>query len=146
MDSHKKLKSLNGQLFSLVEKFYWLKELVANEILASESRSTALNLSIKISKIIKDARESGYNWLWAEEDISYDEEYEDFSLPSVDLCYLLGLENNNKIENFLKSKNYNDENFILDTESGAWYPKFKTREAALNMITYMNSWLDDMLK
>ena len=96
-----------------------------------------------LAKLILNARMDGCNWVWNTSEIEYDDEIEDYILPTVDLNGFLDLESNNDIKKLFKKNKCDTKNIEWDTENGGWYPKFKTRHAAVKCIQDIDRLFDE---
>jgi hypothetical protein len=134
-----KLKSLNGRLTTLIQNISLLNELI-NSPLISKSQEYR-RCKENISNIIKDARKSGYDWMFSESDI-YLEEDGGVRLPSVEIAeYFVESGDHHDLKKFFH-KNGIGQGIIWDVEYSAWYPIFDTVDNAKKFIKDLNELFD----
>lgn len=132
-------KYLDGNLVEFLKQAIRISNLSDNEAINRD----ILPRIYPTAKIILISREKGLNWLWSEKDIEYEEEYGEYKLPSVNIDWALGCEGHDNVKLNLETvHNVDTKGYIWDTEYSAWYPKFKTKVAALNCIESINKILD----
>lgn len=129
---------LDGNLLPLIRQLVIVSHLKADEFI--EIKDLQL---YPIAAIIVKAREDGCHWVWEEKDIEYEEEYDQYKLPSVDLNGYFDWDGHDNLKGWLKMTHQIELNCIWDTEYSAWYPKFKTREDALECIKVFDKLFDE---
>jgi len=145
------IKEIDGSIFSLLDMLFTAMEI---------RRNAMLNIKIQvesISKVILAARADGLNWLWTPNDIYEDQAtfkktpkskpttVTEFCLPSVDIHRFFEFEGHSKLKEHLKKKHgITLTGISWDTEYSAWYPRFKTRQDAVNCIETFNKLFDKL--
>lgn len=124
-----------------------LSSLLIELLKISELKSCEhLNVSLRLyplAKIILLARKEDGDWVWSKDEIKIDEETGEFTLSSVDICWAFGCQGHNNLRLNMQTKHkINTTNYVWDTEYSAWYPRFRTREAAERCIDDINKVFD----
>ena len=107
-------------------------------------------LHMSIANLIRNARKNGVDWIWSNEDIDEVTTKEKgkivhtYTLSSADIAGALKIENNNRVPDFFKKHRINSKGIQWDTEGGAWYPKFNSRNDAERCIRDLNKVLDKL--
>lgn len=130
-------KHLSSNLSSLLREL-----LKINHLKACEHLNISLRL-FPLANIILLARREGGDWVWSRDEIKLDKETGEFTLSSVDICWAFGCEGHNNLKtNMERVHKINTTDYEWDTEYSAWYPRFKTREAAERCIDDVNKVFD----
>ncbi len=135
---------LDGRLLRWCEHLGLVQKLKANELMQSKYHELH-GLEDYIIKLIREAREKGMNWVWEPTDVYQPDDVTYWSLPSVDVAGVFGAQNNNYLPKAFKKLKFVLKGLDWDTESSAWYPKFETKEQALEAIGKFNILLDKVI-
>jgi hypothetical protein len=142
---------LDGKLHLWIENLGTVQKLIGSGVILTDLSFLESN----IISLVKNARKNGDNWIWTDDDIQIQNRDGDevkkgekdcvYILPSVDIAGHLDIESNNHLESFLKKRKKNLK-CMWDTESSAWYPRFKDREDAERCINVINELFDERYK
>lgn len=102
-----------------------------------------ISIECGIWELIRNGRANNIPWIWSYETIDVTAHDKDIVLPSIDLARHFGLNDNNDLPEYFE-KHGIGEGIDWDTESGAWYPKFKTLQDAKNCIDNINELFDKL--
>lgn len=144
-----KLETLNGNLCDYLNVYCCINKFVESELITT-SYSEYSHLK-RIKKLIVECRKHKYHWCYTYEDIRFSEDTYNgksekiyYYLPSIDLSDFFNIDDNhNQLKDFFQEHKYYDSDIIWDTESSAWYPKFKNFNAAKNCIDFLDKLFDD---
>lgn len=138
------LKTLNGNLWRFIRPGNVTYLLGNSPALDRDMRDHINDQRRHIGGIIREARANGYHWMWTPEEIEEDEDTPgEWRLGSAELCDFLGLPSHNMVEYEYEKQFGKDPEILWDSESGAIYPRFSTKEAGLRFIANMDKWLDE---
>ncbi len=140
------MKLLSGNLFLLLTTHVQvILTLMRSDIIAHDYCMSLRSHYDFLFKLIKEAREMKMNWLFEEGDITQEQGDEVWELPSVDIAGGLGLAGHNKLKSFFIKQKINSPEIVWDVEHSAWYPRFKTREAAVIFIDKFDKMMDKLV-
>ena len=128
---------LDGNLISLLRQLYQISSIKSADYISVPDLTETI-----YAHIILNSRKDKLNWLWTSSEITYDKEFKEYILPSVDLNGLFEWTGHSNIKEWIKTSHGIELSCLWDTEFSAWYPKFKAKKDALTCIKVFNSIFD----
>lgn len=132
-------KCLNGNLLGLLRQTVIVQRIKCSDFISIEELR-----AYPLAKIIFEARKDNLHWIWCEDEIKFDSEYNQWTLPSVDLNGYFDWTGHDNLKSHLKLfRNKELKDIIWDCDYSAWYPKFTSKEGAIECIEYFDQWFDE---
>lgn len=123
-------------VFFYLENIRLYNIIIDSYCLSSDLITSSINLKRQLVEYLQDALMKGNIGVYSKIELKLDREVKEYYLPSIDFREYFNIDSNNVFGDMLKKHGVCKE---PDTESCAFYPRFKTREEGEFFINDINN-------